>query len=241
MGLVLRKLTLVFLAPLALWPLLASAQEGSWDSYMNAAVAAHRRGDDLGAEKNLQAALGIAETFARDDPRLAQTLEGLALVYFDQGRDSEAEALLSRVLVIGERLWGPEHPRLASGLNALALIYTRQGRYDGAETLYGRALGIFEKALGRDHIMVARVLENMAGLFTVLGRYEAAATRYRDALAILEKVLGVAHPNLAIPLESYAGVLRLQGRRAQAETLESRAKTLRDRPGGSVPQPPGIR
>jgi tetratricopeptide (TPR) repeat protein len=225
------KACLAALLCFALWPIPGAAQNEAWKSHMDAAVAAHRLGNAARAEDQLQAALRLAETFGPADPRLAETLKGLALVYFEQQAFEKAVPLLERAIDIDERNLGAEHRKLGQSLNALAIINTRLGAYERAEPLYRRALAIFRKALGPDHVHVAQVLESLAGLFLAQARYDEAETHYRLSLAAFERGLGPKHPDVARLLESYAGVLRLQGRIAQAEDLEARARAIRDGPG----------
>ncbi len=215
----------------ALWPAQVLAQDEAWESHMRAAVNAHRLGNYARAEDRMQAALRVAESFEPDDPRLAETLKGLGLVYFERNKLEAAEPLLERALRIDERTLGAAHPRFGASLNALALVETRLGAYERAEPLFERALAIFRKTLGPNHLNVAQVLESLGGLFLALARYDEAEARYRDSLAVFEKALGPGHPDVARLLESTAGALRLQGRNAQAEALEARAWAIRQKRG----------
>jgi tetratricopeptide (TPR) repeat protein len=73
------------------------------------------------------------------------------VLYQDQGRHAEAEALQQQALAMWEQTLGPTHPAVATGLNNLAVLYRAQGRYTEAEPLYRRALQIREAALGPAH------------------------------------------------------------------------------------------
>ncbi len=212
---------------LALWPGPAPAQDEAWQSHMQSAVSAHRRGDYLRAEDRLQAALRLAEAFGPDDPRLAETLKGLGLVYFEQNRFEAAAPPLERALEIDGRAFGAAQRRFGASLNALALVETRLGAYARAEPRYRQALAIFRQALGPDHLNVAQVLESLGGLFLALARYGEAEAHYRESLAVFERALGGRHPDVARLLEATAGVLRLQDRGAEAVELEARARAIR--------------
>ncbi len=154
---------LVGLLCLGLWPMVAaSAQETRWDSIMADAAKAYQQADYAEAEKLFLAALKEAEKFGEQDPRLATSLNNLALLYDAQGKYAQAEPLYRRALAIREKALGPEHPDLATDLNNLALLYRAQGKYAQAEPLSRRALAIWEKALGPDHPQVATTLNNLA-------------------------------------------------------------------------------
>ncbi|NEQ19941.1 MAG: tetratricopeptide repeat protein [Microcoleus sp. SIO2G3] len=73
-------------------------------------------------------------------PSVALILNNLALLYYYQGRYSEAEPLSLQAIEINKRLLGEENPGFATDLNNLALIYRAQGRYNEAETVFLQAL-----------------------------------------------------------------------------------------------------
>jgi len=86
------------------------------------------------------------------------------VLYYIQGRYSEAESLYERALKIRESQVDNSHPDLASSLNNLAYLYDSQGRYSEAEALYVRALSIFEKFLPANHLDLAIVRGNLEKL-----------------------------------------------------------------------------
>ncbi len=133
---------------LLLGPAYAVAQQADWERYMRAGAAAYQQGSYAEAVKQIKAALSAAEAFGPNDPRLATTLNNLAVFYNAQGKYAEAEPFNKRALAIREKVLGPAHPEVATSLNSLAELYRAQGRYATAEPLYNRALRIDEKALG---------------------------------------------------------------------------------------------
>lgn len=92
------------------------------------------RGRYREAEPLFQRALSIWEQqFGPEHPKVAETLNNLALLYRDQGKYAEAEPLYQRALHIREQQLGPVHPLVADTLNGLANLYTMQGKYAEAE------------------------------------------------------------------------------------------------------------
>ncbi len=172
---------LVGLVSLFLWPAHGLAQGGQWQSYMTAGVAAYQQGDYPEAEKQFLAGLKEAKGFGQQDPRLATSLNNLAVLFKAQRKYAEAKPLYKRALAIRQKALGPEHPHVATSLNNLAELYRAQGRYEAAKPLYKRALVIREKALGPDHPNVAKVLENYAALLRKTGR--GAEAEYMEARA----------------------------------------------------------
>ena len=95
-----HSLLLSFLAVLWLWPAAALAQVEPWQNHMDTGVKAYQQGNYPEAEKQFTAAVKEAEGFEPQDPRLATSLNNLALLYRTQGRYAEAEPLQRRALVI---------------------------------------------------------------------------------------------------------------------------------------------
>ena len=179
---------LVGLLCLGLWPMVAaSAQETRWDSIMAGAAKAYQQADYAQAEKLLLAALQEAEKFGEQDPRLATSLNNLAVLYRAQGKYEQAEPLHQRALAIIEKALGPDHPDVANSLNNLAQLYRAQGKFTEADPLSQRALAIIEKALGPEHPNVAAVLENYAALLHKLNRDAEADKMEARAQAIRAK------------------------------------------------------
>jgi class 3 adenylate cyclase/tetratricopeptide (TPR) repeat protein len=149
--------------------------------------------------------------------------------YLNQrGRYTEAESILERALVIGERTLGPDHLDVAQGLNSLANAYWLQGRFADAEALYERALAIRERALGADHPKVATSLNNLANIYQSQGRYDEAEQLYERALAIKERALGPDHPDVALSLNNLANTYQAQGQHVKAQPLHERALAIRE-------------
>jgi len=67
----------------------------AWEEHMRAAGTAYQRGRYAEAERQLDAALRVAESFGSQDPRYAVSLNNLAELYRTQGRYAEAEPTFS--------------------------------------------------------------------------------------------------------------------------------------------------
>jgi CHAT domain-containing protein/Tfp pilus assembly protein PilF len=164
-----------------------------------------------------------------DHPDVAHSLNGLAGLYYSQGRYADAESLFQRSLAIREKALGRDHPDVANSLNNLAGLYWSQGRYTDAEPLYQRSIAIWERVLGRDHPDVATSLNNLASLYADQGRYADAEPLHKRSLAIRENTLGRDHPAVATSLNNLAGLYRRQGRYADAEPLYKRSLAIREK------------
>ena len=97
-------------------------------------------------------------------PNTLDTVNNLAVLYWQQGKYEEAEPLYQRALEARERVLGPEHPDTAQTLGDLAVLYVDQGKFEQAKSLYLRALAIYESVLGTDHPTTVIVRNNYANL-----------------------------------------------------------------------------
>ena len=190
---------------------------------------AYTQGRYSDAQELLLGALKKAERFGPEDPRLAQALHRLGLVYKIRGNYAEAEASYLRALAIREKVLGATHTDVASTLNNLAALYETQGEFTKAEPLYQRALAIREKTLGPNHFDVSTVLNNLAVMYDAQGNYAEAEPLYKRALVIRERIQGPDHPEVATILENYADLLQKTNRAEEAAQLHARTKAIRSK------------
>jgi CHAT domain-containing protein len=170
-----------------------------------------------------------------DHPNVATSLNNLAELYRQQGRDEDAEPLYKRSLAIREEALGPDHPDVATSLNNLAVLYAAQGRYADAEPLLKRSLAIFEKALGPEHPDVAQSLNDLAALYDDQGRNKDALPivrrtidqRTAGAYPTFSILVGSQRANLISEAQSFAdsyNVLQFSSSSAVAETVNKVAQ-----------------
>lgn len=184
----------------------------------------YRKGKFAKATEVAQQALALAKKeLGSDHPRVATTLNNLALLYNRQGRYAEAEPLYKRSLLIRERALGGDHPDVANALNNLAGLYWSQRRYTETVPILKRSLSIIEKALGPNHLHVGTALNSLALAYESLGRYADTELLYRRSLAIAERKLGSDHPRVGATLNNLAELYRLQSRYAEALNLHRRS------------------
>jgi CHAT domain-containing protein/tetratricopeptide (TPR) repeat protein len=146
-----------------------------------------------------------------------------------EGAFAQAVHIVQQILVINERLQGPEHPFTATTLNNLAELYDNQGRYGEAEPLYKRSLAIYEKVLGPEHPRTTHSLNNLAILYSNQRRYEEAEHLYNRCLANYEKMFGSDHPSTVTSLNNLAGLYMNMGRYGEAERLMKRSLAIAEK------------
>lgn len=164
---------------LLLCAVVSQAEEPDWNLYMAEGVKAYQNGNEADAETLYLAALDTLKNAPTDDPRLATTLNALAVLYHHQRKFAAATPLYEQVLALLEKTLPAEHPVIAHTLNNLAIVYEAQGNVTKAETLYQRAIPLLERALGKDHTSVAAALNNYADLLRKAQR-EAEAEFYEN-------------------------------------------------------------
>jgi tetratricopeptide (TPR) repeat protein len=160
------------------------AQGAGWEHYMAEGAQAYQNGQEINAEMFYLAALEHVQDAGPEDPRLAATLNTLAVLYHAQRKYVQAESLYQHVLTLLEQTIGPDHPTLATTLNNLAVVYEAQEKYGEAEPLYQRALTLLERTLGPEHPNLAAALDNYADLLRKMQREAEAVNAETRARAI---------------------------------------------------------
>ena len=96
-------------------------------------------------------------TLGETHPEYANTLNSLATVLIDTGKNAEAEAYLQKALAIFEHNGDTRSDSVAEVLNSLSVLRSYQFDYDTASDLERRALAIWQKGHGPtyDYALVA--------------------------------------------------------------------------------------
>jgi CHAT domain-containing protein/Flp pilus assembly protein TadD len=188
----------------------------------------HQAGDYKAAEPLFQESLALRrEQLGDRHPDVAQSLNNLANLYYDQGRYGEAEPLHQESLALHREQLGDRHPHVATSFNNLAELYRDQGRYGEAEPLHQESLAIRREQLGDRHPHVAQSLNNLANLYYDQGRYGEAEPLVQESLAIWREQWGDRHPDVAQSLNNLAKLYYVQGRYGEAEPLHQESLAIR--------------
>jgi tetratricopeptide (TPR) repeat protein len=118
----------------------------------------------------------------------------LGLLYADQDKLAEAEAMYTRALQGKEEALGPKHTSTLSTVNNLGNLYAYQGKLAEAEAMYTRALQGYEEALGpeilRSYLPALNTMFAFGDLFARTGRKDIAKEMYSRALSGYTTVQG---------------------------------------------------
>ena len=160
------------------------------------------------ADKLLLESKAYYASHASEDPEvIAELLNDLGVLRFDQGRYVEAGELHNQSIHILETICGNDHPTLIVPLNNLATIYIRTGRYEDAERDFQQALAICRKSLGEEHPIYGDVLGNYAALLRKLGRKREAKKAEEQA----QRILQASNRRNGVGFKVNAGDLRSDG------------------------------
>jgi tetratricopeptide (TPR) repeat protein len=186
------------------------------------------KGADPDARAVAARAVAIKEAlFGADDPRVAASLRGLAILVNQNGDYDEALALFERGRHINEQAFGPQSLEVGVSLDNIASVLRHQGDYAGARPLVEKSLEIKRRLQGDTSPGVASTMMNLGTTLAMMGDYDGARPLMEGALTIQEKTLPPDHPVLLLSLDNLGELMMLAGDFESARPLEERALKLR--------------
>ena len=97
-----------------------------------------------------------------EHPDTLSSMGNLAVVYYEDGRYVDAEALILEALEIEKRILGEEHPDTLTSLGNLAVLYEATGRNADAEPLYLEVLQVRTRVQGTEHPDTLKSMHDLA-------------------------------------------------------------------------------
>ncbi len=171
-------------------------------------------------------------------PAVASSLNNLGMLYYVQGRYTEADPLYVKAIEIRMALLQERDSDVQEGFanlagfsQNLALLYQVQGRFDEAEALYKKSLEILYALLKEEDYpnqAIATSINNLAALYQFQGRYGEAGLLHLRDLEFCSEWLGEEHPSFATSLNNLAALYYTQRRYTEAELLYQEALNLRE-------------
>jgi len=134
-------------------------------------------------------------------------MNNLGVVYRAEGKWTQAETLLTRVLETKRRVLGEEHPETLISMLNLAVLYGDKREYSKAEPRMAEAVNRESRTLGPEHPNTLAGKSSLASLYANEGKYSAAETLFTSVLQAQVRVLGEMHP---FTLDSRLRLGRLQ-------------------------------
>lgn len=151
-----------------------------------------------------------------------------ASALIDQGKLTQAQALLSPLAADVEKQQGPDSALFAEVLNQLGHLSLEQGQYGLAEARFLRSLQILKALQGEHSLGVGRILNNLGILYEAQGELKRALSYYEQWLHISETILGPSSPEVASGLFNMAHVHMTWWSLDQAAPLFQRALQIQE-------------
>jgi len=169
-------------------------------------------------------ALEIANSFSAGDPRLPQTLDELASLYFARKQYEKAESFSKQALEICKKSFGPSHPKVAYCANNLAGIYFCQELYKKAEPLCLEVLDIYTRMYEPGHADIGMAHGNLAMLFKQQEKFKLALEHCSKALPIRSAALGANHHMVRTLDQMHIELLEKCGDQTKADLMREQAQ-----------------
>lgn len=144
---------------------------------------------------------------------------GLARAYLKQGKLTEAEKVLYKVLQIEQTLLEDRECISVSTLNDVAYLKFQQGQYEEAEKWYKMILMVADTVSEKNSIDIASVYNNLSQVYQKVGKFEKAEELIIKGLKIRKEKLGENHPDTANSYNDLAVLCANKGEYARAEEL----------------------
>jgi len=125
--------------------------------------------------------------FGPESAVVAASVEQLADLYVDQGKEEQAEPLYRQAVALWEKNQGPEYPYVTRMLFRLAEICRRHGRAAEAESFYQLVISFYDEHTVINDRVLPKVLENYAALLRDEGRNVEATEVKRRAKGLKAK------------------------------------------------------
>jgi hypothetical protein len=125
-----------------------------------------------------------SKKLGRDHPSTIESMDSLALAYWNEARWQEAELLYSELLERKSKALGAEHADTLSAMAYLAATYCNQARWDEAVKLEVLVKNSRSVALGDEHPSTLVAMANLASSYGRQGRLSESQelwTRVRSA------------------------------------------------------------
>ncbi len=166
---------------------------------------------------------------ARNPEEWADLQYAIASLLDDQGRYSEAENVLRRVIEVRTHVLGAEHPDTLLSRNTLANEFRYQGKFAEAEVEHRDVMNLREKILGAQHPDTLASRSSVASDLLGQGKFAEAEVEHRDVMNLREKILGPEHRDTLASRHNLAQALHYQAKNAEAEAQYRELIKLREK------------
>jgi eukaryotic-like serine/threonine-protein kinase len=172
-----------------------------------------------------QGALNLRrENLGEVHPSTLDSMNNLAMAYYDAGRLDLAISMLETTLKNRRIALGDDHVDMIETMNDLAVAYLKAGQTAKAIPLYESTLVRVRATLGEDHNDALTIMDNLAVAYVAAGVYEKAVGLHKAAIAGFIAKLGEDHLTTLITMNNLARAYQGAGR--VTESIELYERTL---------------
>ncbi|HEU0009489.1 MAG TPA: serine/threonine-protein kinase [Verrucomicrobiae bacterium] len=172
--------------------------------------------------------------FSPESPAVADALDSLGTVLYEQGNLPTAEAVGRESLAMRRKVFGAESAEVAAALNTLGNVLQTRHDLAGAEASHREALAIRKKVFGNHHLDVAGSLNNLANVVFQRGDAAGAEPLFREALTTFKRRLTDEHPIVATVSHNLAILLSRIGDTTEAEAMHRAVLSMRRKQLGNA-------
>lgn len=165
------------------------------------------------------------KTLGPKHPSVARDLKGLAAVYVEQHRYSEARPLLERALDIYQSVYAPDDLSVQR-LKVLLALITEQAKAVGDTASGVEDADLAVIPLQAQTFEVAQRLNELAFLDYSQGKLEDSRNHYAWALSGIANATGRRSVFVAACLQDYVLVMLSSGRKTEAEKMQMQARSI---------------
>jgi serine/threonine protein kinase/tetratricopeptide (TPR) repeat protein len=178
----------------------------------------------MAAEQFQAARILYSQHLGPDHPDTLRSMTGLALVYNNLSRFTEARKLFEETLALQKDKLRPDHPDTLRTMNGLAWTYRSLGQFADALKLQQETLSFQKASLGPYHADTLRSRTRVATMYTDLSRHADALTLHEETLSLCKAKLGPDHTETLRSMHNLGNGYELLGR--DADALKLRQETL---------------
>ncbi len=194
-----------------------------------------RRGDGVGAERELHRCLELQRTvLGPTTPRQLSTLGNLGNALLMQERASDALPLFAEELRLSQEVHGEAHLETALAHLQYASALEADDQLAGAREAYRRGIARLESMPGPEHLWISLASNNLGTLVRRTGQHEQARSLFLRALDVRERTLGSEHPSVLTPLLNLISLDLERGRLDAARGYLERAVSLVEQTNAEV-------
>ena len=157
------------------------------------------------------------------DPRIADTLNAIARVYYNEENYDMALQLYKEALTIFQNAFGNDHLTSAMCYTNLGLVYTVQQNYSDALKYHEKAYQIRHNHLPNDHFRFGTSYNNIGEVHLHSGDFTLAWEYFEWALQVYRKSLPLQHVDIAKTLSNMGSIYEQQGKSQQASLSYNKA------------------